>query len=146
MATIKKLYRWKTDPKGKAPAHTVTFKQHQVNRAPIVPGSSVNNKTLAANTKAAMDVKYGPLQAQQGRDIQRAQNSARDIGGQGGFYDQYLKQLAQHSAHINSIAGQANQAVGALPGQVTGLAQADARLVPGAGQRGGRGARHGTGG
>src|SRR4051812_3030910 len=125
MATIKKLYRWKTDPKGKAPAHTVTFKQHQVNRAPIVPGSSINNKTLARTTKAAMDVKYGPLQAQQGRGVRQAQSYARDVGGPGGFYDQYLTQLAQHSANINTIGQQANQAVGALPAQVTGLGQAD---------------------
>src|SRR4051812_47620742 len=123
--TPPRLYRWKTDPKGKAPAHTVSFKQHQVNRAPIVPGSSINNKTLARTTRAAMDVKYGPLQAQQGRDIRRSQNYARDVGGQGGFYDQYLKQLAQHTANVNTIAGQANQAAGALPAQVTGLAQAD---------------------
>lgn len=134
MATIKtppKLYRWKTDPKGKAPAHTVTFKQHQVNRAPIVPGSSINNKTLKRTTRAAMDVKYGPLQAEQGRGVQRAQSAARDVGGPGGFYDQYLAQLAKHSANVNTIAGQANAAVGALPAQVTGLAGADAGSLQG---------------
>jgi hypothetical protein len=134
--TPPKLYRWKTDPKGKAPAHTVSFKQHQVNRTPIVPGSSINNKTLATQTRAAMDTKYGPLQAEQGRGVRRAQSAARDVGGPGGFYDQYLAQLAQHSQNINAIGQQANAAVGALPAQVTGLAGADAGSLQGAANAG----------
>lgn len=95
-------------------------------KQPIVPGSSVTEGQLGKDTKAALDVKYGPLEAQQKQQTAEAQGYQRDIGG---FYDQYLRQIAQQAANVRQIGAEANQAMAGLQGGVTGLATQDLRDI-----------------
>lgn len=88
---------------------------------PIVPGSSTTNRDLAQESKAAMDVKYGPLQADQQRALGQQQQEQRDVGG---WYDQYLAAVRQHAANVGTIGTQAATAGQNLQQGVTGLGQA----------------------
>lgn len=97
--------------------------------APITPGSSLTERGLNRETRNALDVKYGPLEQQQRQGVGEAQAWQHDIGG---YYDQYLKQIAQQAANVRAIGGQANTAMQGLQGGVTGLATADLKDVQGA--------------
>jgi hypothetical protein len=126
-----KLYRWGD---GRGRVHTIPLAQHQKNvrlARPVVPGSSMTTGQLNRASRAAGRTAYGPAEAANRRDVANARTFSRDVGGPGGFYDQYLAQLRQHTANVNQIAGQASAAVGQLPGQVTGLAQADLSSLQG---------------
>jgi hypothetical protein len=93
--------------------------------APIVPGSTITERALAAAVNAAAKTKYGGVLQSQQQAINQAKQAATDIGGKGGFYDQYLAQLATHVANINAIATQSNAQMAQLPTAVTGLATAE---------------------
>lgn len=110
------LYRWPTDPAGKKPAHTVPYKQHLHNAAPIVPGSAINNKTLGRESRAAATEKYGPAQTQANQVVTQAQQHETDVGG---WYDAFLRELGQHQANVASINQQAQAATQGLA-NVTG--------------------------
>ena len=98
--------------------------------APIVPGSSTTERELARAAKAETTVRYAPLEAQQAQQLTDAQTFQRNIGD---YYDQYLRQVAQHSANVNAQQQQATQAIQGQQQGVTGLAQADlTALGPGA--------------
>jgi hypothetical protein len=68
-----------------------------------------------------MDVKYGPLEQQQKQTLGEEQTRARDTTG---FYDQYLRQIAQHAQNVQSIGANAAQTGLGLQQGVTGLSQA----------------------
>jgi hypothetical protein len=113
------LFRWPTDPAGKKPAHTVTWAKHQVNAAPIVPGSSINNKTLGRQSRAAVTEKYGPAETAGRQAVTDATRHQGDLAGPGGFYDQYLAQLAEHKKNVDA-ANTAAQGQVANLGNITG--------------------------
>ena len=88
---------------------------------PVVPGSTLTNRALAREGKAAVQVRYGPQDAQ-------LSGLARDTPG---LYDQYLAELAQHQRNVaNLAAGQtaANQAL-------TGTLRADPQAAQVAAQQ-----------
>jgi hypothetical protein len=90
--------------------------------APVTPGSSLTNRDVAHQAQTATAVKYAPQEQAIGQELQQAQGQARDFGGPGGFYDQYLAQLREHSANVAAQQGQQQQALQGLAGAVTGLA------------------------
>lgn len=100
-------------------------------RRPVVPGSSMTKGELSKAAWASAKTTYGPKLSAQRQAVGQAKTYARDVGGPGGFYDQYLGELAKHTQNVTTAAQQANQAVGQLPGQVTGLAQADLSSLQG---------------
>jgi hypothetical protein len=100
--------------------------QNQRLKAPIVPGSGVTEKQLGQDTRAAMDTKYGALESQQRRQTGEAQTWEHDVGG---FYDQYLKQIAQQAANVRQIGTEANQQVAGLQAGVSGLAGQDLKDI-----------------
>jgi hypothetical protein len=87
--------------------------------APITQGSSITERDLAHQAQAAETVKYGPEAASLRENLGTATTRARDTGG---FYDQYISQLA---ANRKAVADQ-NAATAAQLGQIssgiTGLA------------------------
>lgn len=105
------LFRWPTDPHGKKPVHTITYAQHQRNSAPIVPGSSINNKTLGQQSAAAVTEKYGPADAATRTAVGQAAQHETDIGS---WYDAYLKELATHQQNVAGIQQQAQNSVNGL--------------------------------
>jgi len=135
----------KPKPKGKfawpsAPAkkvHSISWEAQKAKvkkaklAAPIVPGSSITERQLAQAAEAATTTQFGDLDREQKINLAQAQSQQRDFGGAGGFYDQYLAQVAQHAANVNNIAAQANQAVGGIQQGVTGLAAADLTQLQG---------------
>src|SRR4051794_28748921 len=90
--------------------------------APITQGSSITERDLAHQAQAAETVKYGPEAASLRETLGTEQTRARDTGG---FYDQYISQLA---ANRKAVADQ-NAATAAQLGQIssgiTGLAGAE---------------------
>jgi len=95
-------------------------------KQPVVPGSTLTKGQLNKETQAELDVAYGPLESQQSQQTQEAQNFQRDIGG---YYDQYLRQIAQQAANVRQIGAEANQAMQGLQGGITGLATQDLRDI-----------------
>jgi hypothetical protein len=89
---------------------------------PVVAGSALTNRDLSKESKAAMRVKYAPLETKQHKQLDMARNQQRDVGG---FYDAYLKQVAQHAANTQTIGQQAVTAGQQTQNAVTGLARAD---------------------
>lgn len=126
-----KLGKVHSIPKATHVAHVKAKAATAKARQPLVPGSSITNRQANQQTTAAIKTQYGPLESTQRRNVATERHRMQDFSNRGGFYDQYLKQLAMHAANVNAIGGQANQAVGALPGQVTGLAQADLSSLQG---------------
>src|SRR3954462_1870032 len=61
-------------------------------KTPITPGSTTTERDLAREAQAAMTQKYAPLENQQRQALGEERTRTRDVGG---FYDQYLKQVAQ---------------------------------------------------
>jgi hypothetical protein len=116
--------------RSKLPAHYLTKSQRakrELNtrmKAPIVPGSGVTEGQLARDSRAAMDTRYGAREAAEREDLGEETTRARDVGGPGGFYDQYLAQVAQHSKNIQAIGANAATAGQALQNGVTGLSAA----------------------
>src|SRR4051812_36951728 len=104
----KLLARVLKDPglRSKLPAKYLTKDQQQRRKTnvrlaqPIVPGSGTTEGQLAKEAQAAMDVRYGPRQQAEQRTLGEEQTRARDTGG---FYDQYLRQVAQHSQNVQTI-------------------------------------------
>jgi lipoprotein-anchoring transpeptidase ErfK/SrfK len=95
-------------------------------KQPITPGSSITERDLAREAGSAMDVKYGPLQQQQQTALGQEQARGRDLGG---WYDQYLRAVAQHSQNVQGIGAQAGQIGLGLQQGVTGLGQAGLAMV-----------------
>src|SRR5262245_31658147 len=85
---------------------------------PIVPGSAITERELAREATAAGDVRYGSLEADQRRALAEQQAAQRDVGG---WYDQYLQQVAQHSQNVQNIGAAAATAGANLQQGVTGL-------------------------
>lgn len=81
--------------------------------APVTPGSALTNRDLAHQRTAATTVQYGPVQTQVGQQLAAAQQTERDTGG---WYDEYLKQLATHQQNVATNATVANDAIKALVG------------------------------
>ena len=105
--------------------------QRQLNarlRQPVTPGSSLTERDLARESKAAMDVKYGPVQTAQRQELGESQNYQRDIAG---YYDDYLRSVARQAANVRVLGDQANAAVHGLQAGVTGLAGADLSSLQG---------------
>jgi hypothetical protein len=100
--------------------------------APVVPGSTLTERALAKAVNAAAKVRFGPALATQQTAVNQAKQAAQDVGGRGGFYDQYLAQVRQHAANVNNIVAATNASIGQLPGAVTGLAAADTGSLQGA--------------
>src|SRR4051812_985332 len=113
--------------RSKLPAKYLTPAQQQQRKTnvrlaqPIVAGSTTTERSLAHEAQAAMDVKYGPLEQQQKQTLGEEQTRARDTTG---FYDQYLRQIAQHAQNVQSIGANAAQTGLGLQQGVTGLSQA----------------------
>lgn len=99
---------------------------------PVVPGGTLTRGQLRTQANAATRVRYGPLEAQQRQQVGEAQTYQRDIGG---YYDQYLNQVAQQAASVKSISNDANAAMARLQGGVTGLAAADLTGIQGQANR-----------
>jgi hypothetical protein len=114
MATAKKIVaRAKSDPKFLAKALVTPRLRHKLptnmltpelarkrrtairQRQPVVPGSPLTGRDLSRESKAAMRVKYAPLETKEHKQLDMARNQQRDVGG---FYDAYLRQVAQHAA------------------------------------------------
>lgn len=95
-------------------------------KQPIAPGSTTTERDLARESASAMDVKYGPVQQQQQVALGQEQARGRDVGG---WYDQYLKAVAQHSQNVQGIGAQAGQIGQGLQQGVTGLGQAGLAMV-----------------
>src|ERR1044072_6294658 len=89
-------------------------------KAPIVKGSTITERDLARETKAAMTQKYAPLENQQAQALGEEQQRTRDVGG---FYDQYLRQVAQHAQNVQAIGAQAAATGVNAQNAVTGLSQ-----------------------
>jgi hypothetical protein len=118
----------KRDPKA--------YAQRQLNtrlRAPITPGSSITERDLAQQSRAEQAVKYGPLEAQQQRQLGEAQTWQRDIGS---YYDQYQQQLAQRQQAVQDISNQTSQQLQGTLAGVTGLAGADLNQLQGQANQG----------
>src|SRR5262245_31166562 len=96
-----------------APASVRQHRQANVKKAalnkrldtPITPGSTTTERDLARESQAAMDVKYGPLEAEQRKNVGMAEAAVRDVGG---WYDQYLAQLQGHQQAVQQIGQQAS--------------------------------------
>src|SRR3954469_1799784 len=73
-------------------------------KTPITPGSTTTERDLARESQAAMTQKYAPLENQQRQALGEEQTRTRDVGG---FYDQSLKQVAQHSQNVQALGQQA---------------------------------------
>lgn len=74
--------------------------QRQLNRrlnAPVTPGSTMTERDLSRQTRAASDVRYGYPEQQAQQGLQAAQQVQRDVGG---YYDQYLRELAAHQQAV----------------------------------------------
>jgi hypothetical protein len=94
-------------------------------KQPITDGSSITERDLARESKSAMDVKYGPVEQAQGQRVQEEQQRQRDFTGPGGFYDQYLHQMAENSKQVQNIGAATVGAGLAAQRGVAGLAGAD---------------------
>lgn len=119
--------------------------QRQLNMrldAPITQGSSITERTLAREAKAAEQVQYGPQQQALGTQLATAQQVQRDTGS---FYDQYLAQLAQNERDVANIQAGAQQALTQVGTGITGLAGTDAAQLQGQANQaaGARGAQAG---
>jgi hypothetical protein len=104
---------------------TAMRQQREMNarlKQPITPGSAITERDLARESKSAMDVKYGPLEAAQKQGLAEEQTRGRDVAG---FYDQYLRQIAAHSANVQAIGQQATNAGLGVQSGITGLANTD---------------------
>jgi hypothetical protein len=107
MATAKKIVaRAKSDPKFLAKALVTPRLRHKLptnmltpelarkrrtairQRQPVVPGSPLTGRDLSRESKAAMRVKYAPLETKEHKQLDMARNQQRDVGG---FYDAYLQ-------------------------------------------------------
>jgi len=91
---------------------------------PVVPGGSLTQAELKRQTAAMATTKYAPLEAQQRQAVQGAQAQQRDVGG---WYDQYLAALAQHSQNVANIQQQAQQNLAGTQAGITGLSGQDYR-------------------
>lgn len=113
--------------RSKLPARYLTKDQRQQRtlnvrlRQPIVAGSTTTERDLAREATAAGNVKYGPLETQQQQTLGEEQARQRDTGG---FYDQYLRQVAQHSQNVQNIGAAATTAGLGVQQGITGLAGA----------------------
>jgi hypothetical protein len=85
---------------------------------PILPGSSMTNKQLERDARAATLTQYGPQQAQEQRALANTKQYGRDVSG---FYQNYLAQLAQHQADVSMIQAGAQQQLGQTAAGITGL-------------------------
>jgi hypothetical protein len=111
--------------RSKLPAKYLTRAQRQQRTmntrlaAPITAGSSITERDLAHQADAATNVQYGPQEAALRQQLGVAQTRQRDTGG---FYDQYIAQLAANRKAI-SDQQQATQAqLGQISAGITGLA------------------------
>jgi hypothetical protein len=104
---------------------------------PIVPGSSMTEGGLANAAQAATTTRYGPQERSLTEQQGIAQQTQRDTGS---FYDQYLKDLAQHAANVAGFQQGAQQGMAQVAQGITGLAgsqgaalqqQANQTAVPG---------------
>lgn len=96
--------------------------------APVVPGSSLTQGQASRQARAATRVQYGPLAQAQRQQLGEAKGYQRDIGG---YYDQYLRQVAQQTQNVQKIGTEANAAMAGLQAGVTGLAGADQSAIQG---------------
>jgi hypothetical protein len=94
-------------------------------KQPITEGSSITERDLARESKSAMDVKYGDVEQAQRQRVQEEQQRQRDFTGPGGFYDQYLHQMAENSKQVQNIGAATVGAGLAAQRGVAGLAGAD---------------------
>lgn len=72
---------------------------------PIVPGSSMTNRELAHQREAAVTLKYGP------NAVGASQQRERETGD---WYDQYLRELAQHAGNVQGFGQQAQDQINGL--------------------------------
>src|SRR5262245_13505244 len=101
--------------------------------APVTPGSALTERELAQQTDASAAVRYGPLEAEQRKNVGMAEAAVRDVGG---WYDQYLSQLQAHQKAVQNIGAQASaQMQGAMAG-ITGLAGQDLTQLQGQANQG----------
>jgi hypothetical protein len=118
------------------------LKRRQTNvrlHAPITPGSSITERALAQEAKANMDVAFGPRERAEQANLGRETQRATDIGG---WYDQYLAKVAEHSKNIRDIGTEAATAGKGLQAGITGLSQAGIQGIqnPAVADAAGRGA------
>lgn len=88
---------------------------------PVTPGSTMTERDLARESGAAADVEFGDREASERRALAEEQARTRDLGG---WYDQYLAAVRQHSANVQGIGAAAATAGQGLQQGVTGLGQA----------------------
>lgn len=89
---------------------------------PVTAGSELTRGQLGQQTSAAMKVKYAPVVQAQKQELRTAQGAQRDVGG---FYDQYLRQVAQGAENVRAAGAAAAQQTQGLQAGVTGLANTD---------------------
>ena len=107
-------------PDESLPPHLLA--QRQLNQRlaqPVTPGSSMTERDLARQTRAAGDVRYGAAEQQAQQNVAAAGQMTRNTSD---WYDAYLRELAAHQANVGRYQQQAqtavqglSQATGALP-------------------------------
>jgi hypothetical protein len=88
-------------PKGYSPAFKAKRELADKFRAPITEGSSLTYGQVASDSKDAANVQFGP------NAIQNSQQLEKDTAG---WYDDFQKQLAQHTQNTVQYGQQANAA------------------------------------
>jgi hypothetical protein len=105
-----------------APKPKAKAKKLNLNK-PLVAGSNVTLGDVLKAATAAAKVEFGGQLGEAQKNLGGAKAFATDLGGPGGFYDQYLAKLQQHATNVNATGQAASTAIQGLQAGVTGLGQ-----------------------